>query len=172
MKRKRSPHVTGREIRDWAKWLLEHQEGCCHKPLRFGERNELCVCVGWRNVGDSDPDPDNPGCWIHRDKWMVVAELGFQSYRNGMQTDLDIDFKLPWNTRAFCDRMNAKLTPEERKRGDRYVPGDVYDTSEELCGKDGPLPSLHECAAVSRRLNKEIHQVFSLLKEMEKDGEA
>ena len=163
--------MTGREIRDWVKWLLKHQEGCCHKPLRFGERNELCVCVGWRNVGDSDPDPDNPGRWIHRDKWMVVAELGFQSYRNGMQTDLDIDFKLPWNTRAFADRMNARLTPEERKRGDHYVAGDVYDTSEELCGEKGPVPSLAACAATARYLNSNIREAFKTLLDMEREGE-
>ena len=89
-----------------------------------------------------------------------------------MQTDLDIDFKLPWNTRAFCDRMNAKLTPEERKRGDHYVPGDVYDTSEELCGKDGPLPTLTACADIARYLNRHICGAFNTLREMEKDGEA
>jgi len=171
-KRGRSPHVTGHEIRDWVKWLLENQEGCCHKRLRFGERNVLCVCVGWRKVDEADPDPKDPMKWIHREEWKVVAKLGFQSYDSAMQTDLDIDFMMPWNTRAFADRMNARLTPEERKRGDHYVAGDVYDTSMELCGEKGPVPSLTACAAAARYLNENIHGVFKTLLDMEKEGEA
>ena len=176
-KRRQSPHVTGHEIRDWVKWLLENQEGCCHKRLRFGERNVLCVSVGWRQYEDFDGSSEviegndfNP-----RERklgWKVVAELGFQSYNNIMQTDLDVDFQLPWNTQAFADRMNARLTPEERKRGDHCVAGDVYDTSVGLCGEKGPLPSLATCADTARYLNRNIHEVFKTLLDMEREGEA
>ena len=170
-KTKCRPHVTAHEIQDWVKWLLEHQEGCCHKPLRYADRNELCVCVGLRNVGDSDPDPDNPGRWIHKDSWEVVAMLGFQSYRNGMQTDLDIDFSMPWNSKSLCDKENDRLK-KEGKYGEycRCVEGDVCDTSWELCRDDGPVPSLHECSKCAKYLNENIGSAFSTLKYMEKDG--
>ena len=110
--------------------------------------------------------------WIHREEWKVVAKLGFQSYDNVVQTDLDIDFQMPWNTQAFADRMNARLTPEERKRGDHYVAGDVYDTSVELCDEKGPVPSLTACAATARYLNENIHEAFKTPLDMEREGEA
>ena len=115
--------VTGKWLKECYQWLIDHDCGCCHIPFDTSGTHEICVCVGWTDDGTEDGK--------------VAWKIGWQTFNNGMQTDLDIDFDMPWNTEEYCEKMNAKLTPEERKRGDRYCVGDVYDTQEIIELKDG-----------------------------------
>ena len=149
--------VNAHEIRDWVGWLLEDGEGCCHKGVAYTENNEVCICVGWRDDGD---------------KWCVYGKVGFQSNDNAMQTDLDSDFQMPWNTEAYCDKLNAQLTEDERRRGDRYVAGDVYDTSVYICAENDQVPSLRDCKRIADELNSCVTVATRMVCEMEATGDA
>ena len=120
--------VTGKWLKDAYNWLREHEDegGCYHIGFGNSGSHEVCVCVGW-----TKRDYDGP------EKWYVAWKIGWQTFNNAMQCDLDIDFSMPWNTKEYCDRMNAKLTKAEKKRGFRYCEGDVYDTEEIIELKPG-----------------------------------
>ena len=114
--------VTGKWLKGCYKWLVKEDCGCCHLVIGTTAKHNVCVCVGWHDVYG---------------EWKVAWKIGWQKFNNCMQTDLDLDFDMPWNTKAYCDKMNAKLTKEERKRGVRYVEGDIYDTEEIIELKEG-----------------------------------
>jgi hypothetical protein len=84
--------ITGKTLKEWVEWLKSLDCGCCHKVIGTTDRHEICICVGWHQYDD--------------DGWKVSWKIGQQSFNNGMQCDLDIDFDMPYN-------------PET---------GDVYDT--------------------------------------------
>lgn len=113
---KRLKRVTGKWLKGCYKWLVKTGDGCCHLVIGTTANHEVCVCVGWTADGPEE--------------YKVAWKIGWQTFNNGMQTDLDIDFDMPANTKEFCDRMNAKLTDDERKHGVQYVEGEVYDTLE------------------------------------------
>lgn len=107
--------VTGKWLKGSFKWLVDEDCGCCHVDFAESGTHRLSVCVGWTADGPKE--------------YKVAWKIGWQTFDNAMQCDFDIDFDMPWNTKEYCDRMNARLTAEERKRGIRYCEGDVYDTS-------------------------------------------
>ena len=121
--------VTGKWLKGCYKWLVKEEQGCCHIVFGTTAKHNVCVCVGWTD--------DGTGSQAEGPHYSVAWKIGWQTFNNAMQTDLDIDFDMPWNTKAYCDKMNAKLTKEERKRGVRYVEGDVYDTEETIELKEG-----------------------------------
>lgn len=138
--------VTGKWLKDTYKWFVDHEDqgGCAHIGFMNTANHEVCVCVGWTKI-DVDDGPGEPvkvrNCTMYTHKsheeWRVAWKIGWQKFDNGMQTDLDIDFDMPWNTKAYCDKMNAKLTKEEKRRGTKYREGDVYDTEETIELKNG-----------------------------------
>ena len=129
--------VTGKWLKSCYEWLVKEGEGCCHLVIGTTAKHNVCVCVGWTKV-DVDDGPGEPvtvgNCTTEtrksHEEWKVAWKIGWQTFDNVMQTDLDLDFDMPWNTKEFCDRMNAKLSDDERRHGVRFVEGDVYDTEE------------------------------------------
>lgn len=130
--------VTGKWLRQCYLWLKEEDAGCCSLLFDSTNLHDLYVCVGWRKV---DVD-DGPGETVRvgnstfetrksHEEWRVYWKIGQQSFNACMQTDLDIDFEMPYNTEAYCRKMNAEMSADERKCG-KYCVGDVYDTSEEI----------------------------------------
>ena len=129
MKNKELAQVTGKWLKGCYKWLVKEDSGCCHIVFGTTAKHNVCVCVGWTD--------DGTGSQAEGPHYSVAWKIGWQTFNNAMQTDLDLDFDMPWNTKAYCDKMNAKLTKEERKCGVRYVEGDVYDTEEIIELKEG-----------------------------------
>lgn len=173
---KRLRQVTGKWLKDCHRWLVEHDCGCCH--IVFGESgtHEVCVCVGWTNV-DVDDGPREPfkvgKCTIYprksHEEWRVAWKIGWQTFDNAMQTDFDIDFGMPWNTEEYCKKMNAKLTPMQLMRGDRYFVGDVYDTEETIELKDGKTTpqGYRDWNALAAFVRKTARKVLAFAKEVD-----
>lgn len=117
--------VTGKWLKGRYEWLVKEDCGCCHLVFGTTANHEVCVCVGWT--------ADGP------EKYKVAWKIGWQTFDNAMQTDFDIDFDMPANTKAYCDKMNAALKAQgllhETTR--YYVEGDVYDTEETIELKEG-----------------------------------
>ena len=149
--------VTGKWLKESYAWLVANDCGCCHVAFGTTANHEVCVCVGWMADG-----PDE-----HKVAW----KIGWQTFNNGMQTDLDIDFDMPWNTKEYCDKMNARLTAEERRRGDRYCEGDVYDTEETIELKDGKTTpaGYRDWNALAAYVRKTAREVLAFAKEVDPD---
>ena len=94
-----SKKIDGKTAKKWYEWLKKENMGCCHLSVGQTAKNDICICMGWHDDGE-----DGSIAW----------KIGQQSFRNAMQTDLDIDFDMPYD-------------PET---------GDVYDTLSYLDGAD------------------------------------
>lgn len=149
--------VTGRWLRESYKWLVANDCGCCHVAFAESGTHRISVCVGWT--------ADESKTW----KWAVTWKIGWQTFNNAMQTDLDLDFDMPWNTKEYCDKMNAKLTKEERKRHVRYCEGDVYDTEETIELKEGKTTpqGYRDWNALAARIRKTAREVASYAREVD-----
>ena len=158
--------VTGRWLKGCYKWLVKEEQGCCHIVFGTTAKHNVCVCVGWTD--------DGTGSQAEGPHYSVAWKIGWQMFDNAMQTDLDIDFDMPWNTKAYCDKMNAKLTKEERKRGVRYVEGDVYDTEETIELKEGKTTpqGYRDWNALAAFVRKTAREVLAYAKEVDpEEGE-
>ena len=158
--------VTGRWLKGCYKWLVKEEQGCCHIVFGTTAKHNVCVCVGWTD--------DGTGSQAEGPHYSVAWKIGWQMFDNAMQTDLDIDFDMPWNTKAYCDKMNAKLTKEERKRGVRYVEGDVYDTEETIELKEGKTTpqGYRDWNALAAYVRKTAREVLAYAKEVDpEEGE-
>ena len=91
--------IDGKTAKQWYEWLKEENMGCCHLSVGQTAKNDICICMGWHDDGE-----DGSIAW----------KIGQQSFRNAMQSDLDVDFDMPYD-------------PET---------GDVYDTLSYLDGAD------------------------------------
>ena len=147
--------VTGKWLKGCYKWLVNEDCGCCHLVFGTTANHEVCVCVGWTDDGTEDGK--------------IAWKIGWQKFNNGMQTDLDIDFDMPWNTQEYCDKMNARLTAEERKRGDRYCEGDVCDTNELIELKaGGTVPvGYRDWDALAARIRKTAREAAAYAREVD-----
>lgn len=116
--------VTGKWLKDCYRWLVEQDCGCCHLVFGTTANHEVCVCVGWHDNGTDDGE--------------VAWKIGWQTFNNVMQTDFDVDFDMPWNTKEYCERRNAELKAQGLlNKYSRFAEGDVYDTLETIELKDG-----------------------------------
>lgn len=160
LKNRELAKCTGKWLKGCYKWLVKGGDGCCHLPFGESGTHEVCVCVGWTADGPEE--------------YKVAWKIGWQTFDNGMQTDFDIDFDMPWNTKELCDRMNAKLTDDERRHGVRYVESDVYDTSELLRLEDGKtIPQgYRDWNALAAFVRKTARKVLAYAKEVDpEEGE-
>ena len=150
---------TGRWLKGCYKWLVKKDCGCCHLVIGTTAKHNVSVVVGWTDCGEGT--------------YKVAWKIGWQTFNNTMQTDLDLDFDMPWNTKAYCDKMNAKLTKEERKRRVRYVEGDVYDTRETIELKDGrSTPAgYRDWNALAAFVRKTAREVLVYAKEVDPEEE-
>lgn len=157
--RKSLRKVTGKWLKQVYDELVEQNCGCAHIPFLATAHHWVCVCVGWMDDGT----PTGSIAW----------KIGWQTFDNAMQTDLDIDFDMPWNTAAYCEKMNARLTAEERKRGDRYLEGEVYDTESEITLKPGRTTPIgyRDWNALAAHIRKTAREVAAYAKEVDPEEE-
>lgn len=163
--RKSLRKVTGKWLKQTYAELVKEDCGCAHIPFSNTAHHEVCVCVGWSD--------DGRGSQAEGPHYSVAWKIGWQTFNNAMQTDLDIDFGMPWNTKAYCDKMNAKLTKEERRRGVRYVEGDVYDTEEIIELKEGKTTpqGYRDWNALAAHIRKTAREVAAYAKEVDPEEE-
>lgn len=144
--------ITGRELKSAYEWLVEEDCGCSSWCFDVTDKQRICVCMGWHQYDD---------------EWAVAWKIGQQSRNNIMQCDLDIDFEMPWNTEAYCAKMNATLTKEDRKVGNVWHIGDVYDTLEEVFVRDGKIQGYRNWDAFAAHVRKTAREVAKFIKEVE-----
>ena len=87
-----------------------------------------------------------------------------------MQTDLDIDFDMPWNTKAYCEKRNAELEAQGLLHPlNRYVEGDVYDTLETIELKEGKTTpkGYRDWNALAAFVRKTARKVLAYAKEVD-----
>ena len=166
MKNEGLAQVTGKWLKGCYKWLVKEDSGCCHIVFGTTAKHNVCVCVGWTD--------DGTGSQAEGPHYSVAWKIGWQTFNNAMQTDLDLDFDMPWNTKAYCDKMNAKLTKEERRCKVRYVEGDVYDTLETVELKEGRTTpqGYRDWNALAAFVRKTARKVLAYAKEVDpEEGE-
>ena len=94
--------------------------GCCHLSVGSTSEHDICICMGWHDDGE-----DGEIAW----------KIGQQSFRNAMQTDLDVDFDMPYD-------------PET---------GDVYDTLSYLDNVD---PETFDWDGLADEMNSTAQEVY------------
>ena len=83
IKTMRLNELKGKMVRDWYSWLKKNDCGCCHLEYADSDDgNVYSVCMGWKNYDDG---------------WKIAWKIGRQKYNNIMQSDLDLDFEMPYN---------------------------------------------------------------------------
>ena len=98
--------ITAKDFKDAVDWLLKENQGCVHKVLATtDEGTKLCFVVGWSKATDFGGDDAKYG--YVDDGYYIAAKIGYQHRNNGMQSDFDWDFNMPYDTET----------------------GDVWDTS-------------------------------------------
>lgn len=98
--------ITAKDFKDAVDWLLKENQGCVHKVLATtDEGTQLCFVVGWSKAADFGGDDAKYG--YVDDGYYIAAKIGYQHRNNGMQSDFDWDFNMPYDTET----------------------GDVWDTS-------------------------------------------
>lgn len=120
--------------------------------VRETDLNELHICLGFRrvDVDTEEREEVTVGNSIFqtfgkKSVWKIFGKVAFQSKKNIMQCDYDIDWDMPYNPGT----------------------GDVFDTEIEICGAEGPVPDLKECAGIAEVLNGYVPEAFKALKELE-----
>ena len=154
--------VTGRWLRESYKWLVAQECGCCHVEFAESGTHRISVCVGWTD--------DGGGSQAEGPHYSVAWKIGWQTSRNAMQTDLDLDFDMPWNTKEYCDRKNAELKARgELSRYSRYVEGEVYDTEELIELKPGRTTpaNYRDWNALAAHVRKTAREVAAYAREVD-----
>lgn len=151
--RKRLNKVTGKWVKGCYKWLKKEDQGCCHLVFASSELHYVCVVIGWHQY--------------EKDDWRIAWKIGQQSFNNRMQTDFDIDFEMPFNTEAYCEKMN-KIDPPKHK-GEGYFPGDCYDTVETIELKYGATTpcGYRDWNALAAHIRKTARDVVKYVKEVD-----
>lgn len=154
--------VTGKALKEWYKWLIREQAGCCSVNFASTDKYRYCVCMGWQSgYGPASDEkwygkdgrprpafcpPVTPG--EADDGWRICLKIGRQTHNNIMQCDYDIDFEMPYVTEKM-----AKDDPE-------LVEGTVDDTNGDVVlkwgvvctsGRTGKIKSLRLGAPVGSR---------------------
>lgn len=128
----RLAEVTGETVHGWYDWLVKEQCGCCSVVFARDAKWNWVVCMGWHSEGDG--------------KWQVAWKIGRESPRNAMQTDLDLDFEMPYD-------------PET---------GDVDDTLEVL---GSPPKTKAKWNALARAMRDRAVRTYGRWKEEEEDAQ-
>ena len=120
--------ITGEDVKDAIDWLKASDEGCYHFKVGDTDKNEIDICIGFHDDGDNE--------------WKIAWKIGMQSPHNAMQTDLDIDFDMPYDGES----------------------GDVYDTLTVLEDLDNL-----DYNAIAAEMNDVAEKVFAY--QYDKDDE-
>lgn len=119
MKRKRFrlPAITPKELKEAVEWLWENKCGCYHKRLWTDDGREWDIVVGWHDHGR---EKSNDFAYFYREdhgdleSWYITGGIRFQTPNNGMTTDMDIDFLIPWFPGGDCYDLSLDI---RRPRG-------------------------------------------------------
>ena len=82
--------VTGKFVKESVKWLEKEQMGCSSICFATDAKYNYAVCIGWHDLGDGPKEKD----YRH---WVIAWKIGRQTTNNIMQSDLDIDFEMPYS---------------------------------------------------------------------------
>lgn len=119
--------ISATDVENAIEWLKENDEGCYHFKVGDTDKNEIDICIGFHDDGDG---------------WKIAWKIGMQSPHNAMQTDLDIDFDMPYDGES----------------------GDVYDTLTVLEDLDNL-----DYNAIAAEMNDVAEKVFAF--QYDKDDE-
>lgn len=85
--------ITGKQLKKWAEWLKENGCGCCHLELIKDDKGNIySIAMGWLDGYDES----DKGKW-QSGTWKICTEIGYQPENSFMQTDLGIDFLMPYD---------------------------------------------------------------------------
>lgn len=130
--------IDAKTLKGFVEWLKKENCGCCHFKVCDTETREIDICVGWHNYGDG---PKENGY----NNWKVCWKIGMQKFNNAMQTDLDIDFDMPYDP----------------------VSGEVFDTLEEVICRN----TLKEYAKLAAWINRQARAAVKFWIEQEAENE-
>lgn len=90
--------ITGKDIKEAVDWLWEHKQdgGCVHQVLETtNDGTKLCFVVGWSKGADYGDDEKEYG--YEDEGYYICSKIGYQHRNNGMQSDFEWDFPMPYN---------------------------------------------------------------------------
>ena len=147
--RTKLPKIDGKTLKSWYEWLNEQDCGCCCMKIGDTELHEVYICMGWHQDGEEDKvfETKISGKVFHsrsvKPVWKIAWKIGWQGFNNAMQSDLDVDFDMPWPCNEY---------------------GDVYDTLSEV-GKPKTMKDWNKLAG---EINKTAKDVFKCAVEIDK----
>ena len=132
MKYGKLKEVTGKFVRESYDWLTEEQMGYCSICFAQDRKYDYAVRIGWHDCGRDEG-------------WKVAWKIGRQTHENIMQSDLDIDFEMPYNEEA----------------------GDLDDTEEMIEVVGGKPVGYRSWATLAKYIRKTAERVWNDWKEVE-----
>ena len=88
--------ITGKDFKEAVDWLLKEKQGCVHQVLgRTDEGTELCLVIGWADLGYDLEEVKKNG--YEDEGYYICSKIGYQHRNNGMQSDFEWDFPMPYN---------------------------------------------------------------------------
>ena len=88
--------ITGKDFKEAVDWLLKEKQGCVHQVLgRTDEGTELCLVIGWADIGYDLEEVKKNG--YEDEGYYICSKIGYQHRNNGMQSDFEWDFPMPYN---------------------------------------------------------------------------
>lgn len=143
------PKIDGKTLKSWYEWLKEQDCGCCHMKIGDTELHEVDICMGWHQYEEECEKKiprkiGNTVVYTRECKpvWKIAWKIGWQDFNNGMQTDLDMDFDMPWPCNDY---------------------GDVYDTLSEV----GEPKTMKDWNRLAAEINKTAKDVFKCAVEID-----
>ena len=147
--RTKLPKIDGKTLKSWYEWLKEQDCGCCCMKIGDTELHEVYICMGWHQDGEEGEvfETKIGGKVFHsrsvKPVWKIAWKIGWQGFNNAMQSDLDVDFDMPWPCNEY---------------------GDVYDTLSEV----GEPKTMKDWNKLAGEINKTAKDVFKCAVEIDK----
>lgn len=127
------PKINGKTVKEQVEWLKKENCGCYHFHLTDTDNYSMHICIGWHDYGEGHIEMSKDGShplqkWVpDPNSWRIAWKIGMETFNNAMQTDLDIDFIMPYDDN-----------------------GDVYDTLSEI----GEPKTMKEWNAIAAEMNR------------------
>lgn len=147
--RMKLPKIDGKTLKSWYEWLKEQDCGCCHMKIGDTELHEVDICMGWHQYEEEcKATKVKIGSTVFQSRcvkpvWKIAWKIGWQTFNNGMQCDLDVDFDMPWPCNEYSD---------------------VYNTLSEV----GELKTMKDWNKLAAEINKTAKDVFKCAVEIDK----
>lgn len=142
------PKINGKTVKEQVEWLKKEDCGCYHFHLTDTDNYRMHICIGWHDYGEGHIEMSKDGSyplqkWVEDpNSWRITWKIGMETFNNAMQTDLDIDFIMPYDEES----------------------GDVYDTESEI----GEITTMKGWNALAAEMNKTATEVVKWQTEYEK----